>query len=237
MPIVGQTAAERWNSLTNDAAMLKERAKTYIEPVSAWLMRMGLKLGSGLVQLAVSVLLTFLILRRGGAIGEVIMDSIERISGERGKRLLLLAGVTVRGVVYGILGTAIAQAVMAWIGFAVAGVPGAALLALFMFFLSAVPLGPPILWLPAALWLFHQGATGWGVFMLIWGMGVSMLDNVVKPWLISQGSAMTFLLILFGVVGGAMMYGFIGVFLGPTLLAVGYRLVGDWSTASRGYES
>ena len=64
--------------------------------------------------------------------------------------------------------------------------------------------------------------------MVIWGIGVSSLDNIIKPWLISQGSAMPFILILFGVLGGAMAFGFIGVFLGPTLLAVGYRIVQEW---------
>ncbi len=67
--------------------------------------------------------------------------------------------------------------------------------------------------------------------MLVWGLGVSSVDNVVKPWLISQGSDMPFLLILFGVLGGALTFGFIGVFLGPTLLAVGYRLVVEWHPA------
>ena len=121
----------------------------------------------------------------------------------------------------------------AGIGFLIAGVPGAGVLALLTFFLSVVPVGPPLVWLPAALWLFHQGSTGWGIFMVIWGVGVSSVDNVVKPWLISQGSAMPFLLIFFGVIGGALTFGFIGVFIGPTLLAVGYRLVAEWSAAGR----
>jgi predicted PurR-regulated permease PerM len=120
---------------------------------------------------------------------------------------------------------------MAGIGFFVAGVPGAPLLALMTFFLSVVPVGPPLVWLPAAIWLFNQGSTGWGIFMIIWGVCVSTVDNFVKPWLISQGSNMPFMLILFGVLGGAMAFGFIGVFLGPTLLAVGYRLVQEWSAA------
>jgi predicted PurR-regulated permease PerM len=67
--------------------------------------------------------------------------------------------------------------------------------------------------------------------MLIWGMGVSTVDNFVKPWLISQGSDMPFILIFFGVLGGALAFGFIGVFLGPTLLAVGWRLVEEWVSA------
>jgi predicted PurR-regulated permease PerM len=65
--------------------------------------------------------------------------------------------------------------------------------------------------------------------MVVWGVGVSLVDNVVKPWLISQGSEMPFILILLGVLGGALAFGFIGVFIGPTLLAVGYRLVKEWS--------
>ena len=69
--------------------------------------------------------------------------------------------------------------------------------------------------------------------MLIWGLGVSSVDNFVKPWLISQGSALPFILIFFGVIGGALAFGFIGVFLGPTLLAVGYRLVQDWAVVAR----
>ena len=65
--------------------------------------------------------------------------------------------------------------------------------------------------------------------MIIWGIGVSSVDNVVKPWLISQGSDLPFLLILFGVIGGAMAFGFIGVFIGPTLIAVGYRMMTEWA--------
>ncbi len=107
------------------------------------------------------------------------------------------------------------------------------ILALLMFFLSVVPVGPPLVWLPASLWLFNQGATGWGSFMLIWGVGVSSVDDVVKPWIISQGSALPLLWNFFGVIGGALAFGFVRVFLGPTLLAVGYRLVAEWSATSR----
>src|SRR5262252_129740 len=159
---------------------------------------------------------------------------VERIGGERGRHLLTVAGNTVRGVVYGILGTALVQAVMAGIGFVIAGVPGVSLLALLTFFSSVVPVvGTALVWLPAAFWLFHQGSTGWGIFMIIWGVGVSNVDNIVKPWLISRGSDMPFILIFFGVLGGAIAFGFIGVFLGPTLLAVGFRLVEEWISSYR----
>ena len=160
-----------------------------------------------------------------------LTTGVARIAGPRGKYLLDVAGNTVRGVVYGILGTAMVQGGMAGVGFAIAGVPGAALLGLLTFFLSPVPVGPPLVWIPAVIWLFHEGATGWGIFMFVWGVGVSSIDNIVKPWLISQGSRMPFIIIFFGVIGGALAFGLIGVFLGPTLLAVAYRIVEEWSTA------
>jgi predicted PurR-regulated permease PerM len=233
VPVIGASATEKWQALAGDSTKLLGELKRFIEPVSAWVLKGGLKLGSGLLELALSILITFFLLRHGLAVAGRLTASVGRIGGERGEHLLKVAGDTVRGVVYGILGTALVQAVMAGIGFLIAGVPGAALLALLTFFLSVLPVGPPLVWLPAAFWLFHQGSTGWGIFMLIWGVGVSTVDNFVKPWLISQGSAMPFILIFFGVLGGALAFGFIGVFIGPTLLAVGYRVIAEWASSSR----
>lgn len=69
--------------------------------------------------------------------------------------------------------------------------------------------------------------------MLVWGVGVSSIDNLVRPWLISQGSDLPFILVFLGVIGGAMAFGFIGVFLGPTLLGMGFRLVEEWILVKR----
>jgi predicted PurR-regulated permease PerM len=231
VPLVGRSLTQRWNELAADKAKMAEELRRRLEPIAAFLLKAGLKLGAGLLQLALSVLLTFFLLRNGLSIAVTLTTGVKRIAGEQGGRLLELAGTTVRGVVYGILGTALAQAVLAGLGLLVAGVPGAALLAFLTFFLSAVPMGPPLILFPAAFWLFHQGSTGWGVFMLIWGVFVSTIDNFIKPWLISQGSDMPLVLILLGVLGGALAFGFIGVFIGPTLLAVGYRLIKDWFTS------
>jgi predicted PurR-regulated permease PerM len=230
LPAIGSKAAQYWRDLSADSTPLIAASKRLIEPVSGWLLIGSLALGRGLLELALSILIAFFLFRDGSAAAQRLSTAIEWIAGAQGKHLLEVAGNTVRGVVYGILGTAFVQAVMAAIGFLLAGVPGAAFLGLLTFFLSVVPVGPPLIWLPAALWLFHQGSTGWGIFMLIWGMLVSSVDNFVKPWLISQGSEMPFLLIFFGVLGGALTFGFIGVFIGPTLLAVGYRLVEEWAS-------
>jgi predicted PurR-regulated permease PerM len=210
------------------------QAQKLVEPAGALLLAGGLFLASGLIKLALSIFIAFFLFRGGATVGAWATALVRHIGGERGEHLLTVAGNTVRGVVYGILGTALTQAVLAGTGFLIAGVPGALLLALLTFFSSIVPVaGTALTWVPAAVWLFHQGENGWGVFMLVWGAGVANVDNVVKPWLISQGSNLPFLLIFFGVLGGALTFGFIGVFLGPTLLAVGYKLVVEWAAASR----
>jgi predicted PurR-regulated permease PerM len=233
VPMVGKQATEYWQSLAADTAKLWSEAQKLIEPVSAWLLRIGLALGGGLMQLALSVFIAFFFFRDGVALAGRLDSLIERIAGSRGQHLLKIAGATVRGVVYGILGTALIQAILAGIGYFIAGLPGVGLLTLLTFFVSVIPgIGTALVWVPAAGWLLHQGSSGWAIFMVVWGLGVGSVDNFVKPWLISQGSDMPFVLIFFGVIGGALTFGFIGVFLGPTLLAVGYRLVEEWRAPS-----
>jgi len=224
----GEWLRNYWTEVGKDGARLFQDIKRFLEPATAGLVKIGLALGTGLVQLSLSILITFFLFRDGLSLAERLSSTVVRLGGERGRQLLEVAGNTIRGVVYGIIGTALVQAVIAGIGFVIAGVPGAAVLTLITFFLSVVPMGPPLVWGPAALWLFHRGETGWGIFMLVWGLIVSSVDNFVKPWLISQGSSLPFILIFFGVIGGALAFGFIGVFLGPTLLALGYQLIRTW---------
>lgn len=233
VPFVGTKAMASWQGLASDTGKMLEKSKDWIQPISAWLLKGGLTLGQGVLELALSIFIAFFLFRNGAA-ADRLKATVERISGEQGRRLVIVAGKTVRGVVYGILGTALAQAVLMGTGLFIAGVPGAALLALLTFFFSVVPVvGTGLIWIPAALWLFNQGSIGWCIFMVIWGLGVGNVDNIIKPWLISQGSHLPFLLIFFGVLGGALAFGFIGVFLGPTLLAVGYRLLAEWASVSQ----
>ena len=234
VPLVGATATERWDTMRKDTAKLWSELRKFIQPVSEWLVKIGLGLGSGLMKLALSIFITFFLFRHGDAVAERLALTVDHIGGIRGRHLLKVAGDTIRGVVYGILGTSLVQAIVAGIGYVIAGVPDVGLFTLLTFFSSVVPIvGTGLVWVPLAIWLFSKGATGWGIFLLVWGFAVSSLDNFVKPWLISRGGDLPFLLIFFGVVGGAVTFGFLGVFLGPTLLAVGYRLVNEWHAMKR----
>jgi predicted PurR-regulated permease PerM len=200
----------------------------------SWLISAGLAVGQGVTQVLLSAFLAFFLLRDSPQLSERLGVAVERLAGDRGRHLVKVAGDTVSGVIYGILGTAIVQALVAGLGFWIAGVPGAVLLSVLTFFFAVVPFGPPLIWLPAALWLFAQDKPGYGLFMLLWGfLGISSVDNVLRPYLISQNSKMPFALIFCGVIGGALAFGLVGVFLGPTLLAVAFRLIDEWSATQR----
>ena len=203
----------------------------------SWLISAGVAVGQGVTQVLVSAFLAFFLLRDAPELSVRLGVAVERLAGARGRHLIKVAGDTVRGVIYGILGTAIVQAIVAGLGFWIAGVPGVVLLSVLTFFFAVVPFGPPLIWLPASLWLFAQDQAGWGVFMLVWGLlGISSVDNILRPFLISQGSKMPFALIFCGVIGGALAFGLVGVFLGPTLLAVVFRLIEEWSSTQSGRE-
>lgn len=196
-----------------------------------WLLTVTLAIGHGVVQLVLSGFLAFFLLRDAPVLSDRLAIAADRLAGPRGQHLIKVAGDTVRGVIYGIIGTAIAQALVAGLGFWIAGVPGAVLLSVLTFFFAVIPLGPPMIWGPAALWLFAQHKPGMGIFMLLWGLlGISSVDNFLRPYLISQGSKMPFILIFCGVIGGALAFGLVGVFMGPTLLAVAFRLIEEWSS-------
>ncbi len=140
-----------------------------------------------------------------------------------------LVGGTVHRVVNGILGTAAAQGVLAMIGLMIAGVPGALGLALLTFALSLIPVGPPLVWIPSTIWLVLQQEYGYTIFMGLWGLFViSGVDNILKPYLISRGGDLPLVVVLLGVFGGLLAFGFMGLFLGPILLAVAYNLIRDW---------
>jgi predicted PurR-regulated permease PerM len=225
LPLVGEAVAATWATFAHDTAGLLEEAHAYIEPARDLLLGAGTTVLAGLIQLALSVFIAFFFFRDGEAISERARGALERLAGERGQRL-----AAVRGVVVGILGTALAQGVLMAIGLLLVGITAAPLLGLVTFFLSPVPVGPPLVWIPAGLWLLQQGSFGSGTFILLWGFFVvSTVDNILKPLIISRGSDLPFVLVLLGVLGGAVAFGFIGVFLGPVLLAVGAALVREWA--------
>jgi predicted PurR-regulated permease PerM len=171
----------------------------------------------------------------GTPIATRLHAALHRIVGPAADRLLRLTGATVRGVVYGILGTAIVQGILTALGLWVSGVPRPMMFGVIAGLVSVLPIGAPLVWIPASLWLMSNDDLGWGIFLgLYGGLVISSVDNIIRPWFISRGAQIPFLITVLGVLGGALAFGLLGIFLGPVLLAIGYTLVNEWARIQTG---
>ncbi len=232
LPLAGSYLTAKWTALLHEdvGGVLLQLRQSFKElPLKDWAIQAAGALGQGVVLITFSILICFFFYRDGRTITTQMHAVMERLAGHRARHLIEVTAGTISRVVNGILGTALAQSVLALIGFWIAGVPGAVLLGLLTFFLSIIPMGPPLVWGPAAIWLFFQDEIGWSIFLAAYGVVViSSIDNVVKPYLISRGGTLPLLLVFMGVLGGVLAFGFIGVFLGPVILAVSYALLSEW---------
>jgi len=233
IPAIGDYLDTGWRELAASKDKLNAALRNLVQPAQQGLLRFGLVLGEGVLQLTLAAFIGYFFYRDGEALVAAARVAMQRVAGDLAPGLFLTVGGTIQGVVYGIIGTAIAQGVAAAIGFLIAGVPGAMLLGFLTFMLSLIPVGPPLVWGAATMWLASQDQIGWAVFMAVYGFFViSGIDNVVKPLLISRGSSLPLVLVFLGVFGGVIAFGFVGIFIGPTLLAVGFAFAQRWTRSS-----
>jgi len=231
IPIVGESTFQWLTSAIADRTQSAALLQRALEPAGKLSLAFVRLLGDGLLQLLLVAFIVFFYYRDGERIAQLTHRISRRLSGEMSDEVLSIVVGTTRSVFISIVGTAAAQALVAYIGFLIAGVPGAFLLGVGTFVLSVVPMGPVVLWGGAAIWLYMQGEPGWAIFMVVWGAAViSSIDNFLKPLLIARGSTLSLGLIFLGVLGGVLAFGFIGVILGPVLLALGISLGRAWIT-------
>lgn len=230
LPLVGEHLDAYWRKLAGNQEELSQFGRQLFEPTRKLLLATVGLIGQGLLELTLVVFVAFFFYRDGRTLAARLAYLADKLGGALGGRMLTLARSTIMGVMIGLVGTAAAQAAVALLGFLVAGVPAALLLGAATFFLSMVPVGPPLIWGGATWWLYNQGETGWAIFMAIWGVAViSSVDNFVKPILISRTASLPILLIALGVFGGVLAFGFVGIFLGPVILALAQLLAEGWS--------
>ncbi|HLO64445.1 MAG TPA: AI-2E family transporter [Azonexus sp.] len=229
LPVIGGEIDASWHRVARSRAELTALLGQLVAPARQFALTLGGIVANGLLQLALVLFVVFFLYRDGMAISQALYVGARKLGGELGEDMLDKARGTVVGVMLGIVGTAAAQGTVAMLGFLIAGVPTALLLGFATFFLSMVPIGPPLIWGGAAAWLYSDGQTGWAIFLVLYGLLViSSIDNFVKPILIARGAGLSILLIALGVLGGVLVFGFIGIFLGPVLLALGDMLLRRW---------
>ncbi|HVC61596.1 MAG TPA: AI-2E family transporter [Acetobacteraceae bacterium] len=233
VPVVGPSFGGLWDRWAADITALGEALQPYFGMVLEDGLSLLLGIAHGVLLFVLALFVAFFFYLSGEQLAARLRLILHRIAGAQADRLILVTGATVRGVVYGILGTAIVQGALTAFGLWIAGVPRPVLLGAVAGFLAVLPIGAPLVWIPAAIWLLTSGSIGHGIFLAIYGvLAVSGADQVIRPWFISRGARLPFLLTVLGVLGGALAFGLLGIFLGPVLLGVGFTLVNEWAHAA-----
>jgi predicted PurR-regulated permease PerM len=225
----GRRIAGEWRRV---AAMSPEERSAalapYVQSALQWFAAKAGSVGSMLLQFVLTTIITAIVLARGETVRDGILRFARRLAGQQGYDATIRAAQAIRGVVLGVVVTALVQSAIGGAGLAISGIPAAPLLAAVMLFLCLAQLGPLPVLAPAVIWLYWSGQSGLGTLLLILGVVTMALDNVVRPLLIRRGASLPLLLIFTGVIGGLIAMGIIGLFIGPVVLTVAYTLLVKW---------
>ena len=231
VPFVGTRLGRIWGEMARAGGHLGTALEPYSATARLMLLTAARALADSVVQMILALVLATMFWVSGSALADQLHDILWRLGGANAEKTLDAAAGAVRSVAYGVIGTAVIQAALLTLGLRLAGVPGAATLGFVALLLAISQIGGPLLvllWGGAAWWLFGHDHPWWCCFMIGWGVLVSTIDNLLKPWLIGLGMQMPMSLTLFGVFGGFVTFGFLGLFIGPTLIAIALILLQTW---------
>lgn len=229
LPMVGPKIRALWEEAAAAGADgLMATLMPYAGRATRWFVAEVGTVGFLLLQSLLVVVLAALMYLQGDTAARALLRIGHRLGGEQGESVVVLAAQAIRGVALGVGVTAIVQSLIGGVGLVLASVPYAGLLTALMFMLCLAQLGPLLVLVPAVVWLYWSGDSGWATFLLVISVVAGTLDNVLRPVLIRMGADLPLLLIFAGVVGGLLAFGLVGIFIGPVVLAVAYTLLLAW---------
>jgi predicted PurR-regulated permease PerM len=234
VPWFGPMIDERWTAATSNSSELLIAVKPYVGPALQWLAEKGGSLGLAILEMLLSIILAGIFLATAEGTTSASHKIANRLGGTSAENLLDVAVRTVRSVAQGVIGTALIQGFLSGVGFLIAGVPFATALGVLSFGTAMLQIGTWLVWIPVATWLFYQGETGWALFTAVLGIIINLLDNLIKPLLIGRGAGIPLWVIFIGVIGGILSIGFIGIFIGPLVMAAGYSIIISWLSDEHG---
>jgi predicted PurR-regulated permease PerM len=229
IPMVGDKIVTKWEHVI---AIGPEGVSAFLTPYAGqalrWFASMSGSVGMMIIQFFLTVFIAAIFYMRGDKAADWLCLFARRIAGHHGENSLTLAASAIRAVALGVVGTALIQSALGGLGLAVSGVPATSILTALIFMLCLAQVGPVPVLIPAVIWLFWTDQTGWGIAMAAWTLFLGTIDNIISPILMKRGADLPMLLVFAGVTGGLMVFGIIGLFIGPVVLAVTYTLLNAW---------
>ncbi|RUM95760.1 AI-2E family transporter YdiK [Pseudaminobacter arsenicus] len=229
VPVVGASIANVWAKFSSTGMQeLAPKLSPYAGTLTQWVASAVGSLGGMLLQFVLTAAIAAVMYAGGERSAAYLIRFGRRLAGDRGERAVFLAGQAIRSVALGVVVTALAQSVIGGIGLVIVGLPFAGLLTALMFVLCLIQLGPALVLVPAVIWMYYTNDITWGSVLLGFTIVAATIDQFIRPILIKRGADLPLLLILAGVIGGLIAFGFLGIFIGPTVLAVTYTLLTAW---------
>ena len=230
VPLAGDRAIDAWRRF---AALAPDDRSAllapYLQRALQWFASTAGSVGAMLLQFLLTTVIAALVLANGETVRDGILRFAQRLAGQQGYDAAQLAARAIRGVVLGVVGTALIQTAIGGTGLLIAGVPAAGLLSAVMLFFCLAQLGPMLVLVPAVAWLYWSGHSGLGTLLLIVSIVAGAIDNVLRPILIRRGADLPLVLIFAGVIGGLLAFGIVGLFIGPVVLGITYTLLASWT--------
>lgn len=228
IPLVGENLYETWHTANENIGAVLEKFEPQIRNAARTLVRTAAGAGLGILQFAVAIIIAGVFLAYNEGAGNFARKLGGRLAGHEGEKFAALASSTVRSVAQGVLGVAVIQAVLAGIGLMAAEIPGAGLWTLLVLIMATVQLPTGIILFPIVAY-YASVSEGIGVFLFgAWMIIVALSDNILKPILLGRGSSQPMLVIFLGAIGGFILNGIVGLFVGAVVLALGYDLFILW---------
>jgi predicted PurR-regulated permease PerM len=227
-PLIGDRVHAVWSEAAENLEETINKFEDQLKELGGTVIRMAGSMAVGVLQFVVSIIIAgvFLVGAEGGR--QTSMKFASSLVGEKGEKLIDLAVATIRSVAKGVLGVAIIQSLLAAVGLVVMGIPAAGIWTFVVLMLAIVQL-PPILVLgPIAFWVFSVAETMPATIFLVYCIVVSFSDGILKPLFLGRGVDVPMLVILLGAIGGMIMSGIVGLFIGAIVLAIGYQILMAW---------
>jgi len=233
VPWIGDDLQNMVDQLNEDPTTLETQIRSLLQDQVGKGARFVGNLAEHFAALGFCLITMFFFYKDGLYIMAQIKQALERIVGRRGEHYVTAIAVTTRAVVYGIVLTAVAQGLLAGVGYAVAGVPAALILAVITAIVAMIPFAAPLAWALAIGWLVIAGKPLEAIGLGVWaGIVIFTIDNIFRPVVISSATEIPFLVVLFGVLGGLATFGMIGLFIGPVILAMLVAVWREWLSNS-----
>jgi predicted PurR-regulated permease PerM len=229
-PVVGESLSEVWQTTSVNVEAALVRFGPQIKGIANSLLTLAANTSLTLLKFLFSLIIAGLFMVNSETLKQGLIRLVTRVTPSRGQDFLILAADTVRNVTRGVIGVAILQTLLIGIGLNLAGIPAAGLLTLACLVLSVIQVGPGLVVFPCLIYVWSVSSPVTAIIFTIWMIPATLVDNILKPILMARGLPVPMLVILIGVLGGTLVHGLVGLFVGPVILALGYELVGAWLT-------